>query len=148
MTLNQGQFKPIENIAQKKLLEAHQANEHTRLDKHGEGICYLCFKRDYVWATVIDVCYPCATKRGPEAILAIIKRIEFGFCYVHGGYCELVFAHNLAHVNVRLCMHCTKLVAERYRVLARKGTHGVDPFWKSMRRKFGKDYEQLLSLGF
>ena len=138
------QFSGIQHEAQKNLLKKHQANEWTKWNKAGEGYCYMCLKRDWVTATIIDVCYRCADKRGPEPILCLIKRMEYGFCFIHGGYSELEFRHNLAHLNVRLCKTCNGRVAEWTRYLTRTGTHNADPFWKHMRRRFGKDYQELM----
>jgi len=141
---NQKQFQTGFNTdIGKKLLEERQANEYTNVDKHQEGICYLCFKKDYVSATIIDICYKCASKKGMEPILAIVKRVEYGYCYDHGGYCDLVYKHNLAQVNVRLCLKCTQHVAKQHKLLRKAGTHKIDPFWLSMRRKQGKDYMRL-----
>jgi len=125
----------------KKLLEMRQRNEFTRVNKAQEGICYLCFKKDYVSATIIDVCFRCASKKGMEPILAIVKRIPYGYCYDHGGYSVLEYANNLAQINIRLCMKCTKHVADQHKKIRKAGTHQIDPFWKSLKRKEGKDYK-------
>ena len=40
-------------------------------------------------------------------------------------------------------MPCTKHVADQHKKLRKKGTHKVDPFWISMRKKQGKEYTRL-----
>ena len=91
-----GQFQNIKNDVGKKLIEERQANEFTNVNTSQEGICYFCFKKDYVSATIVDICYDCASKKGMEPILTIVKRIPYGYCYDHGGYCKLKYANNLA----------------------------------------------------
>ena len=132
--------KGFESGLGKKLLEVRQANEFTSVDKNQEGICYMCFKKDVVTATIIDVCYKCASKKGAEPILAVVKRIPYGYCYIHGGYSILELPNNLAQINVRVCMKCQKKIASKHKHLRHHGTHKIDPFWKSLRRKEGKDY--------
>lgn len=140
---NQKQFQNITTDAGKKLLEARQANEFTNVNKSQEGVCYMCFKKDYVSATIIDVCYRCASKKGMEPILAIVKRFPWGYCYVHGGYPVLEYPNNVAQLNVRLCKKCTEHVADQHKNLRKKGVHKVDPFWLHLRKKEGKDYRNI-----
>lgn len=127
----------------KKLLEWRQANEYTRLNTRGEGLCYSCFKVDFVSATILDVCFKCASKKGMEPILAIVKKMPYGYCYIHGGYCTLEYLNNVAQVNVRVCIKCQKRIAAQHRKLRKAGAEKIDPFWLSMRRKLGKDFRAL-----
>ena len=138
-----GQFDRLKNIHQKKLVEAKQANEYTHWDGNQEGICYMCWKVDKVSGTIGDICYRCAEKKGSEAILAIASRQVYGYCYAHGGYPVREFKFNIAQVNVRVCMRCTRIIARMHRALRKKGVHQMSPFWRSMRRTLGQDYKRL-----
>lgn len=138
---NEKQFQAgFNNIVGKKLLEMRQANEWTKVNNAQEGYCYMCLKKDWVSATIVDICFKCASKKGMETILAIVKRFPYGYCYDHGGYCVLEYKNNIAQLNVRLCRKCTDHVAAQHKALRKKGTHKVDPFWLKMRKQHGKDY--------
>ncbi len=139
-----GQFQGIVNFAQKKLIDIHQSNEFTKLSKSNEGYCYMCFKKDFVSATIIEVCFDCANKRGMEAILAIVKRLPEAYCYIHGGYSTLTLPNNAAQINVRLCKKCTTIVREKAKFFRKSGgIMGLNPFWKYVQRKFGQDHKIL-----
>lgn len=139
-----GQFQGIVNKAQKKLIEVHQSNEFTKISKSNEGYCYMCFKKDFVSATIIDICFPCASKRGMEPILAIVKRLPEAFCYVCGKYSQLVLMNNAAQINVRLCKKCTVIVRKRGKYFrTHGGIMGVNPFWKHIQKEFGQDHAIL-----
>lgn len=139
-----GQFQGIVNESQKKLIDVHQSNEFTKLSKSNEGYCYMCFTKDFVSATIIDVCFDCANKRGMEAILAIVKRLPEAYCFVHGGYSKLTLPNNAAQINVRLCKKCTQIVRLRAKFFRQHGgIMGINPFWKYVQRKFGKDHKIL-----
>ena len=127
----------------RKILEGRQANDYTKVDTRQEGICYACFRKDWVSGTLIDVCFPCAAKKGMEPILAIVHKKPYGFCYIHGGYSVLEYKNNIAQINVRVCQKCQRRIGKAHRELRRAGTDKVDPFWLSMRRKLGKDFKML-----
>jgi hypothetical protein len=74
------------NAVGKKLWEMHQAHEQTAVDNYKEGVCFLCFHKDVVSATVIDICGDCAGKRGREALLVPIGEKYYGMCMVCGGW--------------------------------------------------------------
>lgn len=131
-----------ENIYTKKLWENHQANEHTHIDKDNEAICFGCFTKTGVSSTLTDICGDCASKKGREALLAIVCPKFNGMCY----FCA-TYKFHLEQINCRLCLKCSKRQAIMHKNLKKKGTHAVDPFWKSMRRKLGKDYNYLLKYG-
>ena len=126
----------------KKTLRIHQGNEYTRVSKNFEGLCYACFRRDYVMPTVVDVCYKCAAKRGNEPILAIVVKKMHGYCFLHGGYSGLEKLHNIAQLNVRICMKCAKRIQMADITKAKK----PDPLWTFARRRLGKDFKQLMGL--
>ena len=127
----------------KKIHRTRQGNEYTAVNSRQEGICYLCFGKDWVSPTIIDVCVRRAAKKGKEAILAVVYRSPYGYCYAHGGYSTLEYLNNLAQLNVRVCKRCQKRVAKKHMDLKRIGAHKFDPFWVKMRKTLGKDYEML-----
>lgn len=129
----------IKNIHQKKLVESRQSDEYKKINKHREGLCYLCWEIKYVTPDLFDVCFDCAAKKGKEPILAIASRKEYGFCFVRGHY-----NWKVAQINARLCTSCARKVREKNKELRKAGTHQVDPFWKYLQRKFGKDYKILM----
>lgn len=127
----------------KKIIELHDKNEYTRINDYKEGLCWCCFGRKPVGATMVDVCQRCYDKKGPEAILVTAGMKHYGMCYLDGRYTGPIY-----QVNARFCMTC----GIRYREKLKKynldgGPEGSDPFWKSMRRKFGKDYAILMTRG-
>ena len=139
-----GQFQNIIHDAQKRLLRKHQENEWTAVSKSQEGYCYVCLTRDWCIATLIDVCYPCAKRRGTEPILRFVKGKEWGFCDVHGNYPRWYGEHyHIVKLNVRVCRKCTKKITEGHRDLRRKGVHNVDPFYKFLKKKLGNDYRLI-----
>jgi hypothetical protein len=116
----------------KKLWEMHQAHEQTSVDNYKEGVCFICFHKDVVSATIIDICGDCAGKRGREALLVPIGEKYYGMCMVCGGW-----KFHIENINARFCRGCYKRIVGRLR----DDGHGAgDPFWKSLRRKHGKDW--------
>ena len=128
----------------KKALDIHQKSEYTRLSKTNEGLCYLCWKKDYVIPTVVDVCWRCAHKKGHEPLLAIVSKKMFGYCFAHGGYSTMEYENNIAQVNVRICEKCHSRVKQTYRKVKFDPQVRVDPFWKYVRRKLGQDWRILM----
>jgi hypothetical protein len=131
-----------DNIFTKKLWDKHQSNEHTHIDKDNEGVCFGCFSKTAVSATLTDICGDCAGKKGREALLTVVAPKYNGLCY----FCN-VYKFHIEQINARLCLSCSRRQAKIHKNLRHKGTHQVDPFWKSMRRKHGKDYMQILKKG-
>lgn len=130
------------NIAQKKSWEKDQGNEHTRINKYKEGVCYGCFNKDTVYARMLDVCADCRRKRGIETIMSVLTNKMYGYCPVCAKY-----KFDIAHINVRMCAKCNAKVAKNTHAFNKAGGHvAVDPFWQRMRRKFGKDYKELYML--
>ena len=116
----------------KKLWEMHQSHEQTAVDNYKEGICFLCFHKDVVGATVIDICGDCGGKRGREALLVPVGEKYYGMCMVCG-----VYRFHIENINARFCRACYKRIVMRIKA----DDHGdQDPFWKSMRKKHGKDW--------
>lgn len=138
----------IKNIHQKKLVESHQRVEETKINKHREGKCYWCESYTFVAPTLVVCCYPCAEKRDLKTILAIAARKMHGVCEICGKYPKLRYKYNLAQINVRLCMKCMTKVCLNHRDFNRQGgEQSANPYYKWLRRKFGKDYPILVTDG-
>jgi len=137
--LNKNKFISLQNDAQKKLWHKHQSNEYTKIhERRIEGLCYGCFKRDYVSATIVDICKHCMDKRGLEPILNIVVKKMYGYCFFCGKYNFEIY-----QINARFCQKCMALIRSRNKMLRTHGTHNVDPYWKYLRRVFGQDYRIL-----
>jgi len=121
----------------KKLLRKHQENEFTRVNNYKEAVCLNCLKNDRAVATIAMICGECAGKRGREALLATISHKYYGLCL----FCGL-HKFNLEEINARFCMPCHGRIAKITKEYNKQGgMYGADPFWKRMRRKYGKDWE-------
>lgn len=130
------------NAYQKKMREMYQKNEFTKIDKYFEGLCYNCFKRKYVKASLFDVCTRCASKRGHEPIMAVVRVKYWRYCFICASHQERVIA-----INARMCEHCDRIVAAAHKKYRLGGKERIDPFWKKMRKSFGKDYNLLFTDG-
>jgi len=125
------------------LWKMHQKDEWKHVNKHKEGFCWKCEKKDAVGATLVNVCKHCGRNRGKEACLVTLANKGWDICYFCGKY-----DWNVHHLNVRLCHKCHLDVRMHMRELRQKGgATKVDPFWKAMRRRLGKDYSILMSDG-
>ena len=127
-----------------KLWKIHQQNEYTHVDRYKEALCFMCFKRKASLATVVDVCTDCIEKRGSlEALLALAGFKPYGLCLKCGKY-----KFELHVLNVRLCQSCFYKIRQIIKAYNKAGgPKGADPFWKSMRKRFGKDYGILMDPG-
>ena len=125
-----------------KIVDIHQKNEYTKVNNYKEGMCFGCFGNGIpVGAGVNDICGDCAGKKGRETILVPIKEVVYGMCHFCG-----VYKHGMEQVNVRLCEKCHRKVANVMKSYnAKGGMFEVDPFWKNMRRKHGKDWQIIMS---
>lgn len=139
------QFQNIRSPAARKLLKQRQANEYTRISRRQEGRCFMCQSTNYVTATLIFSCVKCWERRGTESVLAVASSKPYGYCDLHGQYGRLEPEGVIYQLNARLCQKCTRVVAKHAHYLAKMGTENVDPFYKWVRRKQGKDWK-LLSL--
>ena len=55
------------------------------------------------------------------------------------------YKHGMEQINARLCQKCHRKVSNIMKSYNKKGgMFEVDPFWKSMRRKHGKDWQHVL----
>lgn len=136
--------KPKDNPFYKKLMEKHQSNEYLHVSKDKEAVCYGCFSKSACTATIVDICDRCSAKKGNEALLTRISRKIYGYCYFCGNY-----QFNLWQINCRLCIRKCNVEIRRhlkdYNMSG--GMEFVDPFWKSMRKKFGEDWRQIFTDG-
>jgi len=124
----------------KKLWRRHQEDEYTHVDNYKEAICLNCFKKDAAAATIVDICGECAGKRGRESLLAKITDKMYGLCFFCGKY-----KFNLESINARFCRSCHRRIANVMKEYNKKGgMYNVDPFWLSMKRKFGNDWQELM----
>lgn len=130
----------IRNDASKKIVNLHQENEYTRINKHSEGLCFLCEEYKAVIATMIDSCYRCAEKRNQNSIMAVSSRQAYGYCLVHAGFPKFEYRFNIAQLNVRVCNPCYRKIAMSNKKVRTEGLHKIDPFWTKMRKQMGKTY--------
>lgn len=105
----------------KKIWNAHQKNEYTKVDNYKEGLCFGCMRRTAVGATVLDICRDCLDKKPAECILAYVKPDFHGFCW----FCKF-YKFFLSYVNIRLCQTCMRRVREGHKELRQKGTNNTD----------------------
>ena len=64
--------KGKENDQTRKIREAVQDDEQTKINNYSEGFCYGCNKIDKVISTLVYVCGECMEKRGTEGLMQII----------------------------------------------------------------------------
>lgn len=129
---------PKVNPHEKKLWRKHQENEYTRISKHNEGLCVICFKKTFVVPVVIKACKVCLMKRGKEAYLAVFGHNIYGFCLGCGQW-----KFDVYNLNGRVCQKCNNAIALVNEKLQKGEQSKQDPFWKRIKRRFGKDYEIL-----
>lgn len=130
------------NRFQEKLVEARQANDHTKIDKDFNGVCYGCFKNRYVRASIFDICQHCMSKRGHETILKVAGKKWSMYCF----FCGLI-QDNIFILNARLCDSCNGVVARNHKHIRKRGLKSIHPFYKKLKHDFGKDYEILMQNG-
>jgi len=58
------------SYAAKKLFKFHQDDEYKRVSNYKEAYCWVCMKKKECAATMIDVCTPCAQKKGTRGIIS------------------------------------------------------------------------------
>jgi len=130
--------------AGKRLLKKHQANEYTRVNNYKEAVCLNCLKKDRAIATIAVICGDCAGKRGREALLATVSHKYYGLCLFCGQH-----KFNLEEINARFCTSCHRKIADITKTYNKKGgMFGSDPFWRHLRRKYGKDWKLKFQEGW
>ena len=126
--------------AQKRLWKSHQSNEYLHVTDDNEAVCFGCFSRTACNATLIDIYGDCASKKGREALLAVVCPKYYGLCYMCNSY-----KFNMEQINCRLCMKCHRRDANITRQYNKDGGQDSTPFYKSMRRKHGKDWRLIMT---
>jgi hypothetical protein len=125
-----------------KIWDMHQKDEQKRVNNHKEGFCWKCEKKKSVAATVFQTCQHCRRNRGNEFLLVAIADKGWDICF----FCSR-YTWDIKQFNARLCHECHLEVRATLKAFRKAGgTTKVDPFWKSMRRKGGKDF--LMGQGF
>lgn len=130
------------NVFTKKLWEKRQSNEYTKINNYSEGMCWGCLSRKEVGATLIDACDDCCARRGADVLLTVVTYRVWGLCMRCGYY-----KNNIQQINCRLCPSCYNRVSLIHKNLRRTGTTKHDPVWRSLRKRFGKDFVLYDRLG-
>ena len=129
-----------------KVIDIHQSNEYTAVNKHKEGLCWSCYSNKAVGATLVEVCQDCFEKKGKEAILVDVSMAggalhPYGMCFICGDW-----KHGLHKLNVRFCETCARRYRKHLKVYNKAGgLVEADPFWKHIKRKFGKDFAHIMT---
>lgn len=135
--------KSKENDIQLKMRELIQKDEHKNVNKHSEGFCWGCNRRDYIISSLFYSCKKCMEKRGSEALLAIVhhKPIE-EMCDFCGKWQE---PFGTWQINISVCKSCMGKI-EKLHLDYKKagGMRKQNPFMKRMRKKYGKDFPILM----
>jgi hypothetical protein len=123
-----------------KVWEMHQKDEQKAVNNYKEGFCWLCEKKKAVAATLFNVCQHCRRNRGNEFSLVVVADKGWEYCM----FCKN-FKWDVKQINARLCHSCHGRVREAMRDFRRGGGQTkVDPFWKSLRRRHGKDWAAIM----
>lgn len=129
----------------KKLHELVQADEQKAINKHSEGYCYGCTRKDYIISTLFYACRRCMSKRGNECLLAIVynKPSE--------EVCDLCARwgrpFDIFQINASLCNKCMGKLIKFHNDYRKAGGKKNHPFEKKMVRKHGKDWKLIMSNG-
>lgn len=134
--------KNKENSVQLKLRKMIQSDEQKAINKHNEGVCYGCMRRDYILSSIFFCCHDCMHKRGTEALYTIVYHKPgeelCDFC----GRWQRPF--DTWQINCGLCEHCMSKLHAFHKRYRDEGGKAQQPYKKKMRRKYGKDYRLLL----
>jgi len=126
-----------------------QKSEYTRINKtYSEGCCALC-ERDgvYVMPVKIPICVKCKCRYIPDEYVISRSNPQFhGFCMYCGRYSPIKFRVNIADVEMYVCLKCNLRYSKNCYVLEDQGYHGLDPRWRKIRKKYGKDYMKILEI--
>jgi len=126
----------------KKLRRMSQSDEQRSINKHNEGFCYGCARRDYILSSLYYCCEKCMHQRGLEGLLAIVKhKMSEDLCDFCG---RMSRAGELFQINCSLCNRCRdKMIAWHLRWKEEGGRDAHNPLLKKQKRKWGKDYKIL-----
>jgi len=120
-----------------------QDDEHKRINRYSEGVCYKCHKVDKIISSLYYVCLECLEKHGDEALLNIVtqKRNVWELCDFH----EKWVFHEVCQVNCSLCDTCHRRVKKLHRAYRNSGGRKKNsPDIVKRRKVYGKDYNYLL----
>jgi len=134
--------KAKENALQMKLREGIQGNEQTKINKHNEGVCWGCMKKDYILSSLWMACKRCIDKRGFDSIYTIVKHKSVeDTCDFCG---EWTRPFECFQINAGLCNTCHGRVMKFHREYRSAGGKKQNPYTRRIRKKYGKDYKLLL----
>jgi len=132
-----------ENAHTRKLREAVQADEQTRINTYSEGYCYGCSKTDQVLSTLIYACADCMEKRGTEGIMClVVKKNNFELCDICGQW-KLA---QVWQINISFCNSCMRRVFRIHKNYRKTGGRRTAPD-EVLKRKIGKDMNAILGSG-
>lgn len=129
--------KSAVNDVQRKLRAAVARDEHAKINKYHEGYCYGCGKIDQTISSLFYACPKCLQKRGVEGLLAIVAQKNMDeLC----DFCE-TYRLGVKQINCSLCKTCMHRVHEVHtRYQKAGGVTKIHPYYRMLRRKYGKDY--------
>lgn len=134
--------KAKENALQLKLREGIQSNDHTKVNKHNEGVCWGCMKKDYILSSLWMACKECINKRGFEALYTIVKhKAVEDTCDFCGQWTR---PFECFQINAALCNSCHDKVLKFHANYRKAGGLKQNPYTRKVRKKFGKDYKLLM----
>ncbi|WP_428323682.1 hypothetical protein [Nitrosopumilus sp.] len=130
----------------KKLHQLIQADEQKKINKHGEGVCYGCMRKDYIISSLFYCCSRCMEKRGTEALYTIVyHKPSEEICDFCGKWQK---PFDTYQINASLCtQHCWPKMERFHREYREAGGKSQNPLEKKHRRKYGKDYKILRTSG-
>lgn len=131
------------NIHQKKIRDAVQSNEQTKINKYHEGFCYGCAKTDQNISTLFYICGRCRNRRGMEGLMAVVYRKKSDeLCDICGRW-----EFDVWQINASLCRSCMVNMQRIHKKYRRTGGYRTNnPFLKKMARKLGKNWEILMKM--
>ena len=136
--------KGKENDQTRKIREAVQDDEQTKINKYSEGFCYGCNKIDKVISTLVYVCGECMEKRGTEGLMQIIvKKHNYELCDIHGDWVY----NDSFQINVSFCDSCMKRLFRIHRAYKKAGGRASAPDEKRKRHYYGTDFNEVLGTG-
>jgi len=135
--------KAKENALQMKLRKSVQNDEQKRIDKHNEGVCWGCLKKDYILSSLWMACKKCIDRRGFDSIYTIVKHKSIEDTCDFCGQWTRPF--ECWQINAGLCESCHNRVIIFHANYRKAGGKNQNPYTKRVRKKYGKDYKQILS---
>lgn len=129
------------NQMQLKLREMIQKDEQKSINKHSEGYCYGCTRKDFILSTLIYACRYCMAKRGKECLLNIVyHKPGDEMCDLCGRWQR---PFDTFQINCSMCNSCMQKLIQFHQKYRKDGGRDANPFYKKLRRKYGKDWKIL-----